>query len=204
MPGNRCEETQAAVPFDGPDEEHSTAQSEARGGESIPDVLAHSSIRPREDMDTTAGRGNRERREAPEMSAVKINDGAEKQGEMEQECRSTGRTSDTLRERGRSHGEEKLTESVDLIITGDTGGTVTLWEFVPGGSVSRFAGASDPSRSAGIRNGFVHRGPAGRRRGGVGTHVKGAAKIPPFPGLVRVLGYRAHQVVKAVGNIKFI
>eukprot|EP00903_Cladosiphon_okamuranus_P013793 g12836.t3 len=90
--------------------------------------------------------------------------------------------------------------AVHLIATGDTGGTVTLWEFLPGhgsgvlapiGGRNVRGGASDD-----VRGTFVHRGPAGKRRGGNGMSAHGAAaEEPPIcPGLVPVLSYRAHQM----------
>lgn len=90
---------------------------------------------------------------------------------------------------------------VDLIVTGDTGGTVTVWEFLSGGS----GGCILPYNEGkilrqgvpGVRGGFVHRGPAGKRRGGTDMGAEGGAgeKYPSCPGLVPVLEYRAHQVM---------
>lgn len=85
--------------------------------------------------------------------------------------------------------------TVDFIATGDTGGMVTVWEFLPGRGMlapmdGEEQGASD------VRGGFVHRGPAGKRRGGNGMSAEGATagEPPPCPRLVPVLSYRAHQV----------
>lgn len=91
---------------------------------------------------------------------------------------------------------------VDLIATGDTGGTVTIWQYIPGsggdcGAALPCGDAVGPSRDgADVRGGFVHRGPAGRRRGGERASPEGniGGESPPLPGLVRVLDYRAHQV----------
>lgn len=90
----------------------------------------------------------------------------------------------------RADGRERSEQVVgDFILTGDTGGTVTVWEFLPGVAVSS-SKRPDPPQVAEVEGGFVHRGPAGRRRGG-----KAAAEAPPLPGLVPVLQYRAHQVM---------
>lgn len=89
--------------------------------------------------------------------------------------------------------------AVDFIVTGDTGGTVTLWEFLPGdgsGVLAPMDGANVREGASDVRGEFVHRGPAGKRRGGNGMSAEGAAarEPPPRPGLVAVLAYRAHQV----------
>lgn len=89
--------------------------------------------------------------------------------------------------------------AVDFIATGDTGGTVTVWEFLPGGGsgvLAPMAGANLRQGASDVRGGFVHRGPAGKRRGGNGMSAEGeeAGEPPPCPGLVPVLAYRAHQV----------
>lgn len=89
--------------------------------------------------------------------------------------------------------------AVHLIATGDTGGTVTLWEFLPGrgsGVLAPMGGGNVREGASDVRGGFVHRGPAGKRRGGNRRSADGSAaeEPPPCPGLVPVLSYRAHQV----------
>ncbi|CAM9996730.1 unnamed protein product, partial [Ectocarpus fasciculatus] len=85
--------------------------------------------------------------------------------------------------------QQQQLEVVDLIATGDTGGTVTVWQFYSGGGGSG-GGSTLPSD----HGEFVYRGPAGRRRGGAaGTGLEGAA-APPCHALVPVLEYRAHQM----------
>lgn len=89
---------------------------------------------------------------------------------------------------------------VDLIATGDTGGTITVWEFLSGGGsggvLPSMEGEILPQGVFDVRGGFVHRGPAGRRRGRNEMGAEGTAReeSPPCPGLVPVLEYRAHQV----------
>lgn len=89
--------------------------------------------------------------------------------------------------------------AVDFVATGDTVGTVTVWEFLPGGGSGVLASFGEGSLREGapdVRGGFVYRGPAGKRRGGNGMSGEGVAggEPPPRPGLVPVLSYRAHQV----------
>lgn len=88
--------------------------------------------------------------------------------------------------------------AMDFIATGDTGGMVTVWECLPGGGSGVLASidGGHVQHGAGVRGGFVHRGPAGKRRGGNRMSADGAAagESPPCPGLVPVLAYRAHQV----------
>jgi len=89
--------------------------------------------------------------------------------------------------------------SADFLVTGDTRGTVTVWEVLPREGGGGCGGGVPPSvdqATAGVRGGFVHRGPAGKRRGGNGVDpdLGAGGKPPSFPGLAPVLEYRAHQV----------
>ena len=146
--------------------------------------------------------------------------------------------------------ETAVREVADFIATGDTGGTVTLWEFLAGddgvaasggggvapsegsdvaasegggiapsghsgvapsegGGVAR-SGDGDVAPSLGedlpqatkVWEGFVHRGPSGRRRGGVHTGGEAAKGAPRLPSLVPVLEYRAHQVILRTAHIE--
>ncbi|CBJ31974.1 hypothetical protein Esi_0298_0001 [Ectocarpus siliculosus] len=81
-------------------------------------------------------------------------------------------------------------EVLDLIATGDTGGTVTVWQFYGGGGGSGGGGSTLPSD----HGEFVYRGPAGRRRGGAARTGPEGAAAPPCHALVPVLEYRAHQM----------
>lgn len=97
----------------------------------------------------------------------------------------------------------------DLVITGDTGGTVTVWQVLTdepglpagGGNSEQDSGLGDESREkwsqADVRGGFVHRGPEGRRRGA----TVGAEHMEEtfLPRLFPVLEYRAHQVNQGFG-----
>ena len=94
--------------------------------------------------------------------------------------------------------------AVDFIATGDTGGTVTVWEILSGegcggGVPLSQDGERPPQGTPGVKGGFVHRGPSGKRRGGNGVDVDAGAgaggKAPFPPGLSPVLEYRAHQVI---------
>lgn len=91
--------------------------------------------------------------------------------------------------------------ALDFVVTGDTGGTVTVWEFLPerGSGVLVSMGDGNVREGASdVRGGFIHRGPAGTRRSGRMTADGAAAgEPPPCPGLVPVLSYRAHQVTWA-------
>eukprot|EP00752_Nemacystus_decipiens_P003736 g3442.t1 len=90
--------------------------------------------------------------------------------------------------------------ALDFVVTGDTGGKVTVWEFVPArgtGVLASVDGGNVREGASDVRGGFVHRGPAGKRRSGDGMSadgVEGAEGPPPCPGLVPVLSYRAHQM----------
>ena len=89
--------------------------------------------------------------------------------------------------------------ALDFVVTGDTGGTVTVWEFLPEGGSGVLVPMDEGNCRGGasdVEGGFVHRGPAGKRRSGSGMSADGAAagEPPPRPGLVPVLSYRAHQV----------
>lgn len=97
-------------------------------------------------------------------------------------------------------GRETAAEVVDFIATGDTGGTVTVWEFLPGVGGAAPSEGEDPPRSSKVGEGFVHRGPSGRRRGGVHAGGEAAAGSPRLPSLVPVLEYRAHQVISRFVN----
>ena len=92
-------------------------------------------------------------------------------------------------------GRKAAAEVADLIASGDTGGTVTLWQLLPGVG-SAVPSDEDPPRSSKVGEGFVHRGPSGRRRGGVHAGGETAAETPRLPSLLPVLEYRAHQVIR--------
>lgn len=93
-------------------------------------------------------------------------------------------------------GREAAAEVADFIASGDTGGTVTLWQFLPGVGSAVSSEDEDPPRSSKVGEGFVHRGPSGRRRGGVHAGGETAAGTPRLPSIVPVLEYRAHQVIR--------
>ena len=103
-----------------------------------------------------------------------------------------------LHDRGEVGGAEKETAAnvVDFIATGDTGGTVTLWEFLPAGEGVAPSEGEDSPRSSQVKEGFIHRGPSGRRRGGVHAGGESATGTPQLRFLVPVLEYRAHQVMR--------
>ncbi len=95
--------------------------------------------------------------------------------------------------------------TADFIVTGDTGGTITVWEVLPGEGCGDGGGGGGVSSTLhqglpGVREGFVHRGPAGKRRGGnrvkagAGAGAGAGGKPLSLPGLAPVLEYRAHQV----------
>ncbi|CAM9218982.1 unnamed protein product, partial [Ectocarpus sp. 6 AP-2014] len=83
--------------------------------------------------------------------------------------------------------QQQQHEVLDLIATGDTGGTVTVWQFFGGGGGGGSTLPSDQGE-------FVYRGPAGRRRGGAARTGPEGAAAPPCHALVPVLEYRAHQM----------
>ncbi|CAN0221385.1 unnamed protein product [Ectocarpus sp. 4 AP-2014] len=87
--------------------------------------------------------------------------------------------------------QQQQHEVLDLIATGDTGGTVTVWQFYSGGGGGRGGGGSPLPSDHGE---FVYRGPAGRRRGGAARTGPEGAAAPPCHALVPVLEYRAHQM----------
>ncbi|CAM9466923.1 unnamed protein product, partial [Ectocarpus sp. 13 AM-2016] len=86
--------------------------------------------------------------------------------------------------------QQQQHQVVDLIATGDTGGTITIWQFYSGGGGGRGGGGSSLPSDHGE---FVYRGPSGRRRGGAAPTVPEGAAAPPRHALVPVLEYRAHQ-----------
>ncbi|CAM9218039.1 unnamed protein product, partial [Ectocarpus sp. 12 AP-2014] len=86
--------------------------------------------------------------------------------------------------------QQQQHEVIDLIATGDTGGTVTVWQFYSSGGGRGGGGSALPPG----HGEFVYRGPAGRRRGGAARTGPEGAAAPPCHALVPVLEYRAHQM----------
>lgn len=96
---------------------------------------------------------------------------------------------------GHDRGHEGVSREeavIDFIVTGDTAGTVTVWQLLHDGGDEKKGSPGEvcPSQGDGVPGRFVHRGPEGRRRGN--PRFDDASMAPVR--LVPVLRYCAHQV----------
>lgn len=144
--------------------------------------------------------------ELPSGQDQAVSHGQEEQNVHEQNLREDNSTASM----GRGHGDSTkapASRAVDLVVTGDTSGVVTVWRLAyDEASISSRHAAGKYNTRGEVRgnanscggNGqapsdFVHRGSEGRRRGSVGILKNG--KGAPQPDLVYVMEYRAHQVI---------
>lgn len=98
--------------------------------------------------------------------------------------------SDLGHDRG-SEGVSREEAVVDFIVTGDTAGTVTVWQLLRNELDEKGSPGEDrPPQQDGVPGRFVHRGPEGRRRG----NPRFDETSMPSVRLLPVFRYCAHQV----------
>ena len=123
-------------------------------------------------------------------------DGVETAAECPLAAETESESRDGRRGEEKKEAFSKGEEALDFVVTGDTSGTVTVWRFLYGDGEDFSDGDGPPTPPTKTKGeGFVHRGPEGRRRGGSGKCVRTVDEGAPPARLVSVLEYRAHQVM---------
>ncbi|CAM9706006.1 unnamed protein product, partial [Ascophyllum nodosum] len=122
-------------------------------------------------------------------------DGVETAAECPLAAETESESRDGRRGEEKKEAFSKGEEALDFVVTGDTSGTVTVWRFLYGDGEDFSDGDGPPTPPTKTKGeGFVHRGPEGRRRGGSGKCVRTVDEGAPPARLVSVLEYRAHQM----------